>query len=299
MTGRSPLQELVTVGIIAWNRQDDTMRAVESVFAQTYRPLEIILADASYRHQISQAIINEFPDLCVIRLHRNLGCPEARNLIYANARSEIVLTIDDDSTLPEGTIAEIVRAFSDDPRIGIVACNVVEQPTPEGRAQRDEERDVFHFNGQCAIRKSVMEDAGYYPDNFLRQGEEDHLALRVIECGYRIRYVPSAVILHNRSSIGRDTEKIRYYYGALNDLQTIFELLPWYLIPAGLLYKALVWGRNAIKSGTLPYVIWAMATFLYRIPGLSKRHRPVSLDVWKNVAQGRRKSRGDLSIALD
>ena len=277
---------LITVGILAWERDRETREAVRSVYAQPYRPIEVLLVDASPGHRISEELMQEFPGLRVVRVHRNLGCPGGRNMIFANARGEVVLTIDDDSTLPPETVGQVVRMMASDVRIGIVACNVVHGSAESAQTSSQEEQDVVHFNGQCAIRRSILGEVGYYPDNFLRQGEEMHLGLRVLSHGYRIVYAPRAVIYHHASPVGRNSKRF-FFYATHNELQTVVELAPWPLVPLLVLYKMAVFGWYALWHGSLHYMLGGMCAFLYRLPQAMRQRRPVSARTWLTLLRRR------------
>ena len=269
---------LVTIGILAWMRDMDTIKAINSVYKQLYRPIEVILVDGSPDYRISEKVLKKFPETHIIRIHRNFGCPEGRNLIFANAQGEIILCIDDDSIIGKNTINEIVEVMRDNDKIGIVACNVIDNGNKKNVINKKQYKEVFHFNGQCAIRKKILKETGFYPDNFLRQGEEAHLGLRVLNSGYKIIYLKKAVINHFPSPLGRNSGWF-LYYTTRNGLQTVFELLPYYIVPFGLLYKVAILVLSGIKKCQIHYVFLGILSFFYQIPNLFKRRRPISFRI--------------------
>ncbi len=270
---------LVTIGIIAWNRYEDTLNAVKSAFSQPYRPIEVILIDTSANYYISKALLKEFSDVRVIRVHKNLGCPGGRNIVFANANGEIVLNIDDDSTIDLQTVSEVVHIMSADENIAVVACQVVNLRDGQQANLLDENRSVMDFNGQCAIRTSALDFVGYYPDSFLRQGEETHLALRILDHGFKIVYAPRAVINHHQSPVSRNNKKF-FFYTTRNELQTVLELAPWYLVPVILPYKILALGWNALKNRCIHYMMLGLVAFLYRVPTSLLGRKATSIRPW-------------------
>jgi GT2 family glycosyltransferase len=271
---------MVTVGVLAWQRDEDTAKAVRSVFQQPYRPIDVVLVDASPGHRISHQLQPEFPDLRVFRMHKNLGCPGGRNVIFANASGEYVLNIDDDCTIESGTVGEIVRVMKSDQSVGVVACNIVEQycaqePVPKGGPVTE----VFQFRGVSALRRSILNEVGYYPDDFLRQGEETHLALRVLDKGYRIVIAPEAVVNHFHSPVGRN-DQMRVFYTTRNELQTVAELAPWSLFAPLLFYKTVILAFAGIRYRAPLHFLAGFAAFLYRFPRLLGGHRRTSVKPW-------------------
>ena len=41
------MEQLVSIAIITWNRSNEVLRAIESVYKQSYRPIEIVVADSA------------------------------------------------------------------------------------------------------------------------------------------------------------------------------------------------------------------------------------------------------------
>lgn len=84
---------LVSIVILTWNRRSYVLKALESVAKQPYRPLEIILVDSVSTDGTVQAVQKNYPEVRIIRLHRNLGAVEGRNIALANCRGDIIFSI--------------------------------------------------------------------------------------------------------------------------------------------------------------------------------------------------------------
>ena len=83
----------ISVVIITWNRRQYVLRAIESVFKQPYRPIEVVVADSASTDGTAEDIEEAYPEVRVIRLHRNMGCPEGRNVALANCTGEIIFSL--------------------------------------------------------------------------------------------------------------------------------------------------------------------------------------------------------------
>ena len=116
------LSNLVSTIIPVYNRPQMVMKAVESVRAQTYRPIEIILVDDGSTDEtpgVLDQMALDHPDTIRV-LHKENGGPglarEAGRLV---ARGEFVQYLDsDDWLLPEKFEIQ-VRALRDHPECGI------------------------------------------------------------------------------------------------------------------------------------------------------------------------------------
>ncbi len=91
---------LVTVILPVYNREPLVARAIESVLAQSYRPLELIVVDDGSTDG-TRAVLESFGDRITILDQSHGGAYAARNLALRHARGELVAFIDsDDIWLP-------------------------------------------------------------------------------------------------------------------------------------------------------------------------------------------------------
>src|SRR4029077_697173 len=116
---------LVTIAILTWNRRTEVERAVRSALAQTYESIEVLVVDSASSDGTADTLEQQFPAVKVYRLHRNLGCPEGRNIAFANAKGAYIFCLDDDGWLPPETIEHCVDLFSKDVTIGVVTCRIL------------------------------------------------------------------------------------------------------------------------------------------------------------------------------
>jgi len=265
-------QPKVSVAILTWNRREHVLRAIESVLRQSYRPLEVVVVDSASNDGTAKTIEDLYSEVRLIRLNRNFGCPEGRNIAMANCSGEIVFCLDDDAWVGDGTIAKCVDCLANYPDVGIIACQVI----PPGKGTQGE-KDYVYTNcfsgGACAIRRQVLEAVGYYPSDFYRQGEENDLALRVLEAGYRILYVPSATVFHVSAG---PSKRSLIYLSCRNDLYTVVRRYPGLLLPVAFVWKAVIWGWAGFKRFALHHSLLACAVAFFRIPWLLSSRKPVS-----------------------
>lgn len=110
---------LVSILIPIYNTALYIKRCAESVFAQTYKNIEIIFFDdkspdnsvailedliASYRDKDFQ-----IPPYKIIRAKRNCGLPEARNQSIAAANGDYIFFLDSDDCIPANAIEDLAH----------------------------------------------------------------------------------------------------------------------------------------------------------------------------------------------
>ena len=109
---------LVTVAVSLYNYADEILDCLNSVTAQTHRPLELIVVDdASTDRSAETARVwldrhaDRFERALLLRQTRNQGLSAARNLAFATARGAYVFVLDADNTIYERAIGRLLESL--------------------------------------------------------------------------------------------------------------------------------------------------------------------------------------------
>lgn len=199
----------VTVVIPSYNRAHLVADALDSVAAQTHRPISIILVDDGSTDDtagVVEAWAARHPDVPLTYLTQpNRGKCSARNAGAAAVTTPYVAFLDsDDCYLPDKTARQVERLEAD-PDLGAVYCGIVDvdlrtgersvqvHAYPQGRLfERLLVRDVTNPTSTYLIRKSVIDDVGAL--NEAIDGRTDwEMTLRMAK-KYAIGAVPEALI---------------------------------------------------------------------------------------------------------
>jgi len=277
---------LVSIVILTWNRCSYVLRAIESAYNQPYRPIEVIVVDSASSDGTIEAINRKYPKVQAIRLHRNLGCPEGRNIGLANCSGSIIFSLDDDAWLTHSAIEVCVKEFQRELNLGIIACQILEPKKASSNNLRKHYTYLFS-GGACVIKKEVLSKIGYFPSDFFRQAEEGDMALKVLEAGYSILYFPKSIVYHEKVTINRDN-KLFMFYGCRNELYTVIRRYPLILMPIAVLWKIIVWNWAGIKNLALHFTLGACFYVLLKIPKLLLQRKPVSLGTIKKTIRLRK-----------
>ncbi len=283
---RSAEDGLVSVVIANWNRRDDLRETLLRYQAQTYPYVEIVVVDNGSTDGAVTMISEEFPAVRLIALPENRGV-EAYNLGLKAARGEIVVVSDNDSWLePEG-IEKILRKFKEGgPRLAVVACEIVYPPRNavyewyqhpvDRRAPRPEGYPAHLFIGAgAALRRRVLEQVGYYPEEFFFFMNEVDLCTRIIGAGYDVRYFPDVVAFHKLATKSRartlgpllSFRNIIWYYWKYFPLQIALgrSLIR---IPFDMLLLT-------VKGVPFPATLRTLRELLGGIPAIVRTRRPI------------------------
>jgi glycosyltransferase involved in cell wall biosynthesis len=118
---------LVSALIIAYNQERFIRETVASVQAQTYNPLEIIVADDASTDatpDIVRAIARNDPRIQLLRAPQNGGITANCNLALSAARGEFAAWLGGDDLWLPSKIEKQVRVFASHPEISLVGTDV-------------------------------------------------------------------------------------------------------------------------------------------------------------------------------
>lgn len=149
---------LVSVIIPCYNAERWLSEAIDSVLAQTYRPLEIIIIDDGSTDgslAIIERYAQQYPDLIRYETGPNRGGCAARNRGFALSRGEYVMFLDADDFISQETIAALCEVLHNKPN-HFAACPSVRCRINEGTMQIIETGSDFSPDGDL-LRKYLTE----------------------------------------------------------------------------------------------------------------------------------------------
>lgn len=223
----------VSLVILTYNRPTLLKKQLICVASINYRPFDVVVVDNNSDQPVTD-IVNEYQFVRLIQMEANLGVA-GRNRGIEAAEGDIVITLDDDvHGISDSDINTLITLFQNS-SIGAVCFKVMDAETNaiinwcHHRKQEEFSEKTFLTEeiteGAVAFRKSVLGQAGLYPEEFFISHEGPDLALRIMNCGYRVIYTPDIVVHHSHSSIGRPGWR-RYYYDTRNLIWLVLRNYP-------------------------------------------------------------------------
>jgi GT2 family glycosyltransferase len=169
----------------------------------------------------------------VVHLDRNLGVPGGRDVGLRATSSELVGFLDDDAEI-RGDTGRIEAAFVDAPRLGAVSLRLVDETGDTSRrhvpraGHPDPELSgevAYFLGGACAIRRQAYEEVGGYFTDLFYGHEEIELSWRLIDAGWKIRYLADVEVFHPRTEISRHADG--WFLTGRNRVWIARRTLPW------------------------------------------------------------------------
>jgi GT2 family glycosyltransferase len=279
---------LVSVVILTWERKDDVLTAVQSVYDQDYHNIEIIVVDNASTDGTVEALRTAFPAIRLIVLDRNMGAAAGRNPGIHAAKGEIIFLLDSDAALGHNTLSKIVLKFRDSLEVGVLACKFLNISTQDldpttwifaEKDKADQDMEFISFSlceGGVAFRREVFDRVGLFWDLLFFGREGEDLALRVWDAGYQILYFPKAVVYHQASPRKRVASGIQEYYNLRNCLYIYVVRYPWWMLVSFASLKIGTSLIRGIKKGYLRQVFQALLDVCRHLPILLKERQPIS-----------------------
>jgi len=293
------MHPLVSAMVATRNRLTLLPRALQSLYAQDYPNLEILVLDDASHDGTSDYIRSHHPDIRLFRFDENRGLIAARNLLMREAKGDYLIIIDDDAYfLNVDAISNVVARMEAEPELAIINFRVLDAERRVPVFPEAEYYTSYYWGlGHC-VRKAVLQETGYYRELVKWGCEESDLSLRVLDRGYRLLQFPHATVMHphfvpgkslpgspeyrDMGKAGRLTAKARLLQAWLN------EPFPWWgLSTANVLVKHTA---KAAWGGFLRHVLRGFYEAFKEFPALKKTRRPVSSRAMRlSLALGRQK----------
>lgn len=149
---------LVSVVVPVRNRADSIGSCVESILAQDYPHLELVVVDDDSTDDLVAAL-ERFaldPRLQLLRLSR-VGDATARNVGIDHSRGDIIVNIDSDNRMYSGYVARLAQAYARHPE---AACAVAAMVWDDGGSYVHVRHDRFDW--QKLMRREVSLDSNCF-----------------------------------------------------------------------------------------------------------------------------------------
>lgn len=123
---------LISVVMPTYNRADTVGKAIQSVLAQTYKNIDVIVVDDGSTDNTME-VLSKFAEdtrLRIIRHEKNKGVCAAKNTGFDNILGEWFFITDSDDELVPTALEELIRIPMElDADVNQVTCNIIEYET--------------------------------------------------------------------------------------------------------------------------------------------------------------------------
>lgn len=247
MTSAASPEPKVSAVIVSHNTREDLLRCLGALRSHARVAIETIVVDNASRDDSATAVMRDFPEVRVVESGQNLGFSRANNLGAQLARAAYLLVLNSDAEVREGCVESLCRVLDERAEVGIVGPRTLSgDGTPQvsfgpaltpfaewrqGRLVRGVRRrepwalaeagaraaqacEPDWVSGACLLaRRRAFDAVGGFDESFFLYEEDVDLCLRVRAGGFRVVFVPDALVVHQLGrSMARAPALARFEY---------------------------------------------------------------------------------------
>jgi GT2 family glycosyltransferase len=245
---KSEICPSVSVVIVNYNGRDVLRQCLSTLLDTDYPNCEIVVVDnASTDGSLDdfEASFGSNPRIQLVENRENVGHAEGCNIGARMTSGKYLVFLDSDIAFEDATwLRELVNVMENDDSVGLAQAKIVLAEnkncldyvcvavdalgTWEANYGSKEEclKEKFEIlaasSGCCIVRRDVFNQVGGFDADYFIYDDDTDLSLRARILGYRVMFVPSAVVIH-RGGILRGVSGSMLYYSSKNRLNTVLK----------------------------------------------------------------------------
>jgi len=217
---------LISVVVLGYNEKEMTIRCLESVINAEGMLSDLIYVDNGSIDGSSEVIKSRFPGLRLVQIPKNIHYAGGMNAGIRHSTGDIIFCLNNDTIIDKNCIDEIKIAMQDE-SIGCANTKILKFGT---KFLDMSICKLKYFNlipysvdygfidwGQCdnltpdyangcamVLRREALNKVGLFDESYRLYWEDVDLSFRIKKAGYRIGFIPKAVVWHEG---GKTTKK--------------------------------------------------------------------------------------------
>jgi len=241
---------MISVIIPNWNGKHFLSTCLKALEGQSFRDFEVILVDNASCDGSSELVVRDFPWVKILQLPNNLGFAGGVNMGIKEAQGNLIALLNNDTEVTPNWLEYLYKATQKYPSAGAIASkvlrfykrNIIDSAGDvyrtdgtsahrgggeEDKGQFDREAFVFGASGVSAMyRKEMLDEIGLFEDYFFAYYEDVDLCFRAQIAGWKVIYIPEAVVYHIGSGSTSSLSSLSVYHTTKNELAVICRNMP-------------------------------------------------------------------------
>lgn len=241
----------VSVVIPNYNGEKYIKKCLESLLNQSLKPDEIIIVDNNSTDGSLKLLNSEFKDnVCIISLEKNTGFSVAVNEGIKASKSEFIALLNNDTELDKDWLKELYTVIQKDEKI-FSCCskmirydnrNIIDDAGDEYSIlgwsfKRGDGKSIDNYTkteevfsscaGAAIYRKTILDEIGFFDENFFAYLEDIDISYRARIFGYKNYYSHKAKVYHIGSATsGSRHNSFKVRLAARNNIFLIYKNMP-------------------------------------------------------------------------
>ena len=269
----------VAVVILNFKVKEETLKCIASVKRSTFKDLEIIVVDNHSSDGLASAISSD-KKVVFIQNSDNLGYTGGNNVGIKKAledEADFIFILNPDTTVEPKAVKNLVAELSTE-GVGIVGPKILfsdrktiwyagghlDLANVLGGHRGVDEKDSGQYDqieetenvtgGAMMVKREVFEKIGLFDDRYFLYYEDSDFCFRARKAGFRLMYVPTAVVYHDNARSTGLGSPLQDYFITRNRMLFASKFLPF--------RTRLALIREALKNFKIPARRRALIDFL-------------------------------------
>jgi Predicted glycosyltransferases len=224
---------------------------LDSISKQNYSSYDIIIVDNASSDGSVQYISENYPEFALIQNGDNRGFAAAVNQGIMISSSEYIFLLNNDVELEPDCISNLIKCIEKDKNTFAVSSKMVQYTDRNKMDDAGDEYTIFGWTrkvgdgkspdlytteretfsacaGAALYRKSILDEIGYFDENFFAYMEDVDISYRARIRGYKCVYCPEAVVYHIGSGTsGSKYNEFKIKSAARNNVYVPYKNMPW------------------------------------------------------------------------
>jgi GT2 family glycosyltransferase len=305
---------LVSIIVVNWNGREYLPACLDSLKEQTCDNFETIVVDNGSQDGSLELLQTGYPWVKVVALPHNTGFSGGNNAGYRVSQGEYIIALNNDTRVERTWLAELIAPAQDHCDIGMVSSRVCSWDDPDlidslgvsicldgmSRGSRRLARfselslnktEEILLPSACAAlyRRAMIEETGFFDDDFFAYCEDTDLGLRGRLAGWRAVLARDAVVLHRYSKSGGTFSPFKLYLVERNHFWVALKCfppsmlltLPFWTVARYLVQAQLVLGgrgagaqfRESSSGGLVGALLKALGDMLLGLPATYRKRQ--------------------------
>lgn len=245
-------EPLISIIILNWNGAECIAACLESVFKVTYKKTEVIVVDNASTDNSRELIKNQFSNIRLIELKKNIGFAAGNNRGFQIAHGKYIATLNNDVVVEPDWLTQPFEFLENDETVGIIACRQMNYQNheiidclysyplrsllfqPMGNGKKFSSLELYSkpgyvigAGGASAIyRKKLLDIFDGFDERYYSYHEESDLCMRAFLSGWKCIYAPSAIVYHRGSFSYNRIKRQFAYFHERNRVWFIYKFYP-------------------------------------------------------------------------
>ena len=230
------MRSLVSVIIVNWNGLSHLPDCLGSLSKQTFRDFEVILVDNGSSDESVTYVKQHYPWVKLVILNENKGFSVGNNHGLLHAVGDYIVTLNNDTRAETDWLEILVKTADMHIDAGMVGCRICSFDDPDmidsigmgicrdgmsrGRFRNRRwsslemhEVEEILFPSACAAlyRRAMIDEIGFFDDDFFAYAEDSDLGLRGRLAGWKAVLATRAVVYHKYSKSSGSFSSLKVY----------------------------------------------------------------------------------------